>query len=112
MGASRSESSAREDCSIVPTSRTKTSSIRSNFFFGILIRADQEQVGEVPPHDRASFVDAVRDGAVELLDEFEGSAHWPWETVLVGHGLAVRNWLTSIQSVCELDLAICKGRRR
>jgi hypothetical protein len=66
----------------------------------------------MPQHDRASLVGAVRDRAIELLDEFEWSAHRPWETVLVGHGSGNRNWLTSIQSVCEVDLAIRKDPGR
>ena len=82
------------------------------FFFGVLIGTDQVQVGEVPQHDRAPLVRAVRDRAIELLDEFEWSAHRPWETVLVGHGPAVRNWLTSVGSVCEVGLAIRKDRWR
>src|SRR6478609_1959053 len=83
-----------------------------DFLFGILVRAHQKKVGEVPQHDGASLVRAVRDRAIELLNEFEGSAHGPWETVLVGHGLAVRNWLTSIQSVCDLDSAIRDANRK
>ena len=46
--------------------------------FGVLLRTDQIQVGEMPQHDRATLVSAVRYGAIELLDEFEGSAHRPW----------------------------------
>jgi hypothetical protein len=39
----------------------------------------------VSQHNRGSLVGAVRDGAVDLLDEFEGSAHGLWETVAVGY---------------------------
>jgi DNA-nicking Smr family endonuclease len=58
-----------------------------DLIIGILIGADQEKIGEVPQHHRLPLVGAVRDRAVELLDEFQWSAHAPWRTVLVGHGL-------------------------
>jgi len=63
---------------------------------GICVRPDEKEIGEVTQHGRPALVGAVRDRAVQLVDEFEGSAHRSWETVLVGHGSGICGWLTSI----------------
>jgi hypothetical protein len=54
-----------------------------------LIGADEEEVSEMPQHGRTPMVRAVRNRAVELVDEFEWSAHKPCKTVLVGSELAI-----------------------
>ena len=73
------------------------------------VRPDKKEIGEVTQHGRPALVGAVRDRAVELLDEFEGSAHRSWETVLVGHGSGICGWLTSIQIVRAVGLGFVKA---
>src|SRR5262245_25929194 len=98
-GPRRIARSAREDCSMVVTSRTKSVVDEVDLIVGILIGADQEKIGEVPQHHRLALVATLRDRAFELLDEFKRSAHAPRKTVLVGHGLGAR--VANVHSHCR-----------